>query len=238
MTLGRRGAEIKARYVILADSLHVSRILRDAGLATPLKAPGGSPEAFCIPFFQMARMFINDCFPAMLMRMAVEAMLYFGKIARAYESFCHATDIDLASLNAVLVEADDYLKSATWLCDNFPFQNAEALKATVQETQTSLQKPWFEDVTLEEVASVKYVVSVMEGPFYTCEKGHPVRLFSLILSALKQSPKLTSSSSHLPSAEPPCSWLRARNAVHGLTGLMEWLLVVRNLLMPNCFMNT
>ncbi|TVY90442.1 NFX1-type zinc finger-containing protein [Lachnellula willkommii] len=176
MTLGRRGAEIKAKYVILADSLHVSRILRDAGLATPLKTPGGSPEAFCIPFFEMARMFINDCFPAMLMRMAVEAMLYFSKIARAYETFCHATDIDLASSNTILVEADDYLKSATWLCDNFPFQNSEALKATVQETQKSLQKPWFEDVTSEEVASVKYVASVLEGSFYTCEKGHPFTL--------------------------------------------------------------
>ena len=118
MTLGRRGAEIKAKYVILADSLYVSRILRDAGLTTPIKTPGGSPEAFCVPFFEMARMFINDCFPAMLMRMAVEAMLYFAKIARAYEAFCHAKDIDLVSSTTLLVEADDYLKSAGWLGGN------------------------------------------------------------------------------------------------------------------------
>jgi DNA-binding PucR family transcriptional regulator len=119
----------------------------------------------------MAREFINDCFPALLMRISVETMIYFAKIARAYESFCHATDVDLTSSTNILTGAEDLLKTAAWLCDNFSFRNLEGLRAAVEETQASLGKPWFKDVAPEEVASVKQVAT---APFYTCEKGHLV----------------------------------------------------------------
>ncbi|TVY81393.1 E3 ubiquitin-protein ligase [Lachnellula suecica] len=178
--LGCRAAAVKVKYVVLADALSVARIVKAPGTSRDINIPGSAPEGFCGFFFEMSKALINDCLPAGLPKVAVEVIIHFAKMARAFETFCHASEIDLTNSTNILAEAEAHLTTATWICANLAFQNAEVLGTAVEETINSLKKPWFEEATLEETAAVKPVVikeaAAFEGPWYFCEKGHPFSL--------------------------------------------------------------
>lgn len=178
MDLNRRTSEIKLKYVLLADSLDTSRILRKAGALTQINKPGASAEKFCVPFFEMAKEFIDEYYEPKFVKASVETMVYFAKIAKVYEPFCNANDIDCSD---IIHKANDLMDIANMICGSCPFQNSEGLQAAIAETRHLLTKQFFDDFTPEELACVKQVVLgdgvTLSGPFYNCERGHPVSLF-------------------------------------------------------------
>jgi hypothetical protein len=177
VTLGCRAAEYKVTYVVLADALNLSRGLGALGCSKTIQVPGGSLDSFCLAFFEMGKALIKDCEAAKLPKIAVEAQIYFAKIARAFEVFCHASDINLISSSGILTEAEQFLSAAKWLTENVPFKNAEMFRVVVEETETSLTKPWFEESTPEETATIqetRAAADAYDGDWFMCAMGHPV----------------------------------------------------------------
>jgi len=211
VTLGFRAAGFKVEYVILAHALNVSRGLGAIGSLTPIQVPGSSLDGRCVSFFEVGRNFINDCEAAKLPKIAVEAQIYFAKIARAFEVYCYASDIDLTVASNILVEAEEFLNMASFLITNVPFKNANLFAVIVEQTQKLLKQPWFEEVTAEEVASIQQSgpsTDAYSGNWFMCKMGHPVSLFPFSGLYLR-----TDSSSHSQRLDPTTSLPNVLNVV-------------------------
>ncbi|KAK5204477.1 hypothetical protein LTR72_012560, partial [Exophiala xenobiotica] len=115
----------------------------------------------------------------MLPKLAVEASLYFAHGVSLRQSAGLSIGIDQARTTQYAQDARDLLEKAMDLC-NLPFQNADQLRAAAEESVKLLRREWYEELSPEELASIKQAMVTGPGGFathsghwYNCVKGHP-----------------------------------------------------------------
>lgn len=177
---GGRIAQVQAACVILADRFSTSQTIRAIAAGSSIRIPGGAPEKLAKPFFETCGSLIDDCAVENLSKIGTEATIYYARIARLYESYCHSTKTDLDQASQYVKTAKELLLKARALCKQ-PFQNADALRDAVEELIKVLRKEWYESVTAEELAGIKEAmvsgpdgINTHSGHWYNCANGHPV----------------------------------------------------------------
>jgi len=179
ITLGSQAASVRLGFIILFDKFTIAQKVKSSSLAVPVKLSGGSPDQTAKQFFASCRTLIENCTIDNLPKLAVETSIYFAKIARLFEVYCHAIKSE-AGKNAHPVEdAKVFLERALILCEQ-PFKNATLLRAAVEECAKSLRKEWYEEVSKEEIDAIKRAmvsgpkgISTHSGHWYNCSNGHP-----------------------------------------------------------------
>lgn len=179
VTLGGRMIQIKAECIVLEDKFSIAGALKSAFSAETAKLPGGSPDKLTKPFLQICATFITDCNTESLPKLAVEATLYFARIAWLYQSSGLSDNSDKEKATEYVKEARELLEGALELCKR-PFQNAEQLKKAAEESIKLLRREWYEVVTPEELAAIKQAmvsglrgIATHSGHWYNCVNGHP-----------------------------------------------------------------
>jgi hypothetical protein len=118
--LGGRVVQLKVEFVILADKLEMVRNFESIpDNSINLQVPGSDPAQLATSFFESCGELISECDAENLPRSSVEARLYYGRIARLYQSYSFAAkspDIHKAMehvecAKTILVEAKDFLRS-------------------------------------------------------------------------------------------------------------------------------
>lgn len=177
---GGRIAQVQAACIILADRFSTTQTIRAIAAGSSIQIPGGAPERLAKPFFETCGSLIDDCAAENLSKIGTEATIYYARIARLYESYCHSTKTDLDQASQYVKTAKELLLKARALCKQ-PFQNADVLRDGVEESIKMLRKEWYESVTAEELAAIKEAMvsgpegmGTHSGHWYNCANGHPV----------------------------------------------------------------
>lgn len=177
---GGRIAQVQVACIVLADSFRTTETIRGIAALSSIMIPGGAPETLAKPFFKTCRKFIDDCAVENLSKIGTEASIYYARIARLYDSYCHSTKTDVDEASQYVTTAKELLSKASALCSQ-PFQNAAALRDAVEESKKMLQKKRYEPVTAEELAAIKEAmvsgpdgIGTHSGHWYNCANGHPV----------------------------------------------------------------
>ncbi|KAF2175098.1 NFX1-type zinc finger-containing protein 1 [Zopfia rhizophila CBS 207.26] len=177
--LGGQMVQIKAECIILKDKFSIAGALKSAFSAETAKLPSGSLNKLTKPFLQICATFIMDSNTESLPKLAVEASLYFARIAQLYQSSRLSDNSDKEKATEYVKEARELLEKALELCKQ-PFQNAEQLKKAAEESIKLLRREWYEAVTPEELATIKQAmvsgprgIATHSGHWYNCVNGHP-----------------------------------------------------------------
>ncbi|KAF1993893.1 NFX1-type zinc finger-containing protein 1 [Amniculicola lignicola CBS 123094] len=179
VTLGGRIVQIRNECIVLEDKFSIAGALKSASFAESTKLPGGSSDKLTKPFLQICTTFITDSSTESLPKLAVEASLYFARIAWLYQSSGLSDNSDKEKATEYVQEARGLLEKALELCKQ-SFQNAEQLKKAVEESIKLLRREWYEAVTPEELAAIKQAmvngptgIATHSGHWYNCVNGHP-----------------------------------------------------------------
>ena len=182
ITFGGCMAELHVECLILTQRSQIIQILKSGNTSSLIKIPGGPPEQSTESFFGACTEFIADCGVESLPRLAVQATLCHARVARLNESYCRARKVGVEQASNHLRTAKDFLQTAHELCAQ-PFQGAEQLSVAVQEATKLLGKEWYEELTAEELATIKSAmvggsggIATHSGHWYYCANGHPVGL--------------------------------------------------------------
>jgi len=150
--------------------------------AASLTFPGGSPLNLARAFLQSCADFIANCSEKALPKLAVEASLYFARIARRFETSGLSNPEDRKMAIGYHEKAEILLLRAEKLCEQ-GFRDADTLLQAANELLKLLQKEWYEEVTAEELDAIKKAmisgprgIAAHSGHWYNCANGHPVRL--------------------------------------------------------------
>lgn len=183
--LGSRVVQIKVQFINLTDRLEIGQKL-DAILTNSAgqRIPGGDPIQLAKAFFNSCRECVVDCQEESLPKLNVETRLYYGRIARLYQSYASATkSSDIHRAADHVRRAKEFLNEAQELC-RLGFQNADGLQRAVEETLRLLGKAWYEPMSADELAIVKAAMvsgrdglATHSGHWYNCQNGHPVSFF-------------------------------------------------------------
>lgn len=174
--------QLKLEYIRLNDKFMTSQFFRstDAKLEAILNSIPANLDA--VPFLESCMSFIDECRAVKLPKLAVEASLFYGSIARSYSSFCYSKckGKDLETTSTYVQNAQDILRQAAELC-KMRFENAESLRQAVEECMRLSETRWYEEVTPEEIAAIKSAlvqgprgIATHSGHWYNCQNGHPV----------------------------------------------------------------
>lgn len=181
--LGAQMLKIKVDGIAMEDKYHVfsvtKRTLGDS--AAPLVFSEGSPSTPTRLFLDSCAEFITDCNEKTLPRLAVEASLYYARTTRLFETARLTDPKDRALAGDFHKNAMKLLEAAEKLCAQ-GFRDADTLSQAVSESLKLLQKEWREEVTKEELESIKRAMvsgpkgmATHSGHWYNCANGHPVR---------------------------------------------------------------
>ncbi len=192
ITLGGRALQIKAECIVLEDKFIVVKALKSSNPASESKKlPGGSPHALTKPYLERCDEFIAASKVEKLPKLAVEASLYFARIAHAYQTSGLAANGDRERAARHIEDAKRLLENTANMCDEHPFQDAERLKHVVKDSIKMLLTEWYEEISPTELAAIKQ--AMVSGPrgivshsghWYNCINGHPVCNLFLIPSAV------------------------------------------------------
>jgi hypothetical protein len=105
-------------------------------------------------YFEHCAKFIQDCNDENLPKLAVESTLHFAETARSFQSYAHSLKLDIKYASAAVTQAKELLEQAKQLRMR-KFQNADELRKAVEKTFRLLGKEWYDEVTPEELASIK-----------------------------------------------------------------------------------
>ncbi|CAG8957876.1 hypothetical protein HYFRA_00000216 [Hymenoscyphus fraxineus] len=161
ITLGAFSVLTRIRFVVLRDKFTLSQALEKSSSENSLKIPGKTTGELALTFLKNCQKFIKDCMAENLPKMAVEATLFYATIARLFEADCRTKDTDLKEAHKFTNTAKELLKQASELC-KLEFQNAESLGVAVQDSLRILRRQWYEEVTPEELESIKK--AMVSGP--------------------------------------------------------------------------
>jgi len=173
---------LKAECLSLEDKFHILRTIESdyKKIATSVRFPGRSPRQLVRPFLQKCARFVIDCDGKKLPKLAVEGTLCFARIARLYITSGLIEDKDREKAASYSDEAKVMLENAKGLCTK-KFRDAEMLLQAVEESMKLLQREWDEEVTAEELATIKAAMlsgsgafATHSGQWYNCVNGHPV----------------------------------------------------------------
>lgn len=177
---GGRVAQVQAACIVLADRFRTTQTIRVMAEGSSIRIPGGAPEKLAKHFFETCGSLIDDCAVENLPKIRTEASIYYARIARSYESYCHSTKTDVDQASQYVKTAKELLSKASALCKQ-PFQNADVLRDAVEGSMKMLQKEWYNSVTAGEVDAIKKAmvsgpdgIGTNSGHWYNCANGHPV----------------------------------------------------------------
>ncbi len=186
VTFGGRIAQLQAECAILTDRFEVTQVMKLAPAGSSSKISGGSPERLAKSFFSRCMAFIHECIEEHLPKLAVEAILYYARIARSNEAYSQSLKLSGEEDPDYVQAAKELLVRAKELCAQ-PFQNADNLAIAVDESLKLLRKSWYEEVTSEELAAIKRAMIGVSGGFathsghwYNCVRGHPVSVLPVL----------------------------------------------------------
>lgn len=191
ITLGGRLAQLRAESIIIDDRLRMFRVLAKSP-DNSIKIPGGVREQNAKSFFKNCNTFIDDCIAANLVKLSVEATLYYASVARSYDSYCRDTKTNQhpKHVSHQVNTAKVLLENAKEVC-KLGFQNANNLRKAVEGSLKLLGREWYEDVTAAEIAAVKKAMvsgagglRMHAGHWYNCVNGHPVSAFHTIIAGM------------------------------------------------------
>jgi hypothetical protein len=182
ITLKAKLLQAKIDSLTLEDRFHVlsSTKSKYGDSATASILSRSSPSSLAPQFLNSCADLMTTCISESLPRLAVESSLYYARIARLFEtsSFTQPQDRDMAT--KYHDQAKVFLEKACKLCEQ-GFHEADRLLQAVNEALKLLRKEWYEDVTPEELASIKAAmvsgpggIATHSGHWYTCVNGHPV----------------------------------------------------------------
>jgi hypothetical protein len=167
---------------------------------------------------------VNECNKDSLPKVAVEASLYYARVAGLVASLGHE---DRSNDTVYRDTAKDLLERAAKLCEQ-PFKGADILLRAVEQSARLLGKEWYEKVTDAEIAAIKAAmvsgrggIATHSGHWYECKEGHPVSVSWLGLNG-------GADYASLPSESVVClwSWLDAQSVVRQLVVKIMSLLLV------------
>lgn len=184
ITLGAKMIEIKIDCITIEDKFQVLSAAKAkyGDSAASLTFPGGSPLILTRLFLQSCADFITNCIEKALPKLAVEASLYYARIARLFETFGLSNPKDREMATKYHEEAKTLLERAEKLCEQ-GFHGADTLLQAANEFLELLQKEWYEEVTAKELEAIKKAmvsgprgIATHSGHWYNCVNGHPVCL--------------------------------------------------------------
>lgn len=187
ITMGARTMQVRINCLILSDNLY---ILSDAktkcgGIPPDVTVLGKPLIAFAESCFRTCAAIIAECWDGVLPKIAVEASLYYARIARQFQSSGILDESIRSMAQGHHEKAKALLDQASTLCKK-GFRGADAYSAAVDESMKSLRKEWYEVVTYEEIEAIKAAmvsgpngIATHSGHWYNCVNGHPVRLATL-----------------------------------------------------------
>jgi hypothetical protein len=182
ITAGGRMILLKAESASLEDKFQILHTIESdfKEISSSVHFPGRPPRQLVRPFLQKCAKFVADCDEKKLPKMAVEATLYYARIARLYGTSGLSNEKDRESAASYRDEAKVFLEKAQTLCE-MKFQGAEPLLQAVEESLKVLQGEWYEPVTAEELAAIKAAmvtghggIATHSGHWYNCVNDHPV----------------------------------------------------------------
>jgi len=189
ITLGGNLLEIKVRCFVLEDNFAIARAvsLKHLTATLQLKFPGGSPEMKSEAFLCDCKKLIKECLLQSLPKLAVEASLYYARIAHLFSSSGLAKDKDRAKVTGHLGTAKELLKKAEQLCEN-DFRNRDTLLQAIVMTAKMLKSDFYEAVSNEEIEAIKKAmvvggpggIATHSGHWYKCINGHPVSQYGFL----------------------------------------------------------
>jgi len=184
ITLGAKMMEIKVDCITMEDKLLVLSAAKaeHENTAASLTFPGGAPSTLIRPFLKSCADFITNCNDTALPKLAVEASLYYARIARLFRISGLSDTENREKATKYRDEAKALLKRAEKLCEQ-GFRDADSLLLAVNESLKLLGKEWYEEVTAEELEVIKKAmvsgpkgIATHSGHWYNCSNGHPVSL--------------------------------------------------------------
>lgn len=184
ITLGAKMMEIKIDCITMEDKFRVLSAAKAkyGDSAASLTFSGGSPLILIRLFLQSCADFIANCSEKALPKLAVEASLYYARIARLFETSGLSNPKDREMATQYHGKAKTLLEGAEKLCEQ-GFRDADTLLQAVSASLKLLQKEWYEEVTAEELEAIKKAmvsgsrgIATHSGHWYNCVNGHPVRL--------------------------------------------------------------
>jgi hypothetical protein len=184
ITFSIRLLELKVRCTVLEDKYDIACAIRSKyPNNTPVcKFPSDHPINVSGPFLKDCRKLIEDCFHESLPKLAVEATLYYSRIARLVNSSGLCPERDRKVAEQYRTTATQLLEQAAKLCGQ-PFQGAKELAQAIERSTRLLYKEFYEEVSKEEIEAIKRAmvsgpggIATHSGHWYDCENGHPVSL--------------------------------------------------------------
>jgi len=176
--------EIKIDCITMEDKFRVlsAANAKYGDSAASLTFSGGSPLILTRLFLQSCADFIANCSEKALPKLAVQASLYYVRIARLFEISGLSNYKDREMATKYHEKAKTLLEVAEKLCEQ-GFRDVDILLQAVSESLKLLQKEWYEEVTAEELEKIKKAmvsgprgIAAHSGHWYNCVNGHPVRL--------------------------------------------------------------
>jgi hypothetical protein len=182
ITLGGRTLQLKNEGLILRYKFQVTRTIKEADRNIFSKLLERNPEERIEQYFRNCKTLVDDCVAANLPKLAAETCLFYAETARLYKIYCRLTDAATSIASDYMETAKELLTTGSELCKH-PFQNAKILQAAIEGSMTLFGKEWYEEVTANELASIKAAmvsgpsgIATHSGHWYSCENGHPVSL--------------------------------------------------------------
>lgn len=192
ITLGAYLLLIKVDSIIAEDKFGILSSVRHthgAHAATAMLS-GKSPVSYAEQFLQSCSDFVISCKEKVLPKLAVEAILYYARIARLLETSGITDFKDREKATKYHNTAQSLLEEATELCKH-GFQDATNKLQAVDQLIKLLRKEWYEDVTAKELEAIKnamvtgsHGIATHSGHWYNCVNGHPVSLVSCMMIEL------------------------------------------------------
>jgi hypothetical protein len=182
--LGTCVLELRIRCLVLEDKFSVTRAVnaKFPTTTTPLKLPGGSPINQAGSLLTTCSKLVNDCNDANLPKLAVEATLYYARIAHAFSSSGLAKDMDRTKATEYRNTAKLLLDNAKQLCTR-AFRDRDTLLQAISSSRKLLDREFYEEISAEEMALIKQAmvsgrngIATHSGHWYKCVNGHPVSL--------------------------------------------------------------
>lgn len=182
VTLSGNLLEIKVRYLELEDSFevlqnvelkHISKMILSRHTAV-------SPATKIRQFLEDCEKLIGECTLGRLPKPAVQASLYYARIAQIFACVGVAKDTDRTKTMSYRSTARRLLAEAKELRKH-PFRGRDALLHAVASSEEMLNKDFYEEVLKEELEAIK--TGMVSGPggvathfghWYNCVNGHTV----------------------------------------------------------------
>jgi hypothetical protein len=174
--------QIKVQCLVIEDKFEVASSAKAKlhGETAALRYPGGAPGALSSPYLKTCKALFETCNDESLPKLAVEAALYYSRVARLVASSGLLKPEDMSKVQQYRETAKQLLKKAAKLCEQ-PFKDAEKLAQAVEHSERLLGKEFYTEVTKEEIEAIKEAmvsgargIATHSGHWYKCVNGHPV----------------------------------------------------------------